>query len=585
MRKSRLLLPLTISLALASFAQTNPGTGKIEKLSGPIVISKVNVVNVVTGKAEADQTIVIEDGRITAYGPSKKIKPLVNATVIDGTGKYIMPGMTDAHIHFFQSGGLYTRPDGVNLNKVYPYEKDQQWVKDNLYGLMARYLACGITTVIDVGGPMSNYTIRDSVNARLTAPTAFVTGPLVSTYLPPNLDKKDPPIVKVTTAEEARALVKKQVPLKPDFIKIWYIVLPGQKAETTLPIVQAAIEESHANGLKVAVHATQYETAKLAVTAGADILVHSVDDKILDNDMLQLLKSKQTVYIPTVLVAQNYNRTFTQQFNFTTHDLTYADPFMLGTQTDLQHLEKSQQVFDYKKMRNALRVPDKEDSTILINLKLAQDAGVLVVTGTDAGNIGTHHASSYYDELLVMKQAGLSNAEIIRAATINAAKGFGKDKDYGSIEKGKIADLLLLDKDPLQDITILSQINTIIHRGALMQPQQLLPVTPEILAQQQLNAYNARNIDAFLEPYSDSVRIYGFPNTPVLQGKEAMRKQYSGMFERTKDLHCQVVNRIVQGDTVIDHESVTWLGSKEPMKAIAIYKIKNGKIAEVYFIQ
>ncbi len=584
MRKPILLLPLLVSLSVVSFAQTTPGTGKIEKPSAPIVISKVNVVNVVTGKTEADQTIVIEDGRITASGPTKKIKSPANATVIDGTGKYLMPGMTDAHIHFFQSGGLYTRPDGVNLNKVYAYEKDQQWVKDNLYGLMARYLACGITTVIDVGGPMSNYTVRDSVNAQLTAPTAFVTGPLVSTYLPPNLDKKDPPIVKVTNAEEARALVKKQVPLKPDFIKIWYIVLPGQKAETTLPIVQAAIEESHANGLKVAVHATQYETAKLAVTAGADILVHSVDDKILDNEMLQLLKSKQTVYIPTVLVAQNYNRTFTQQFNFTTHDFRYADPFMLGTQTDLQHLEKSQQVFDYKKMRNALRVPDKEDSTILINLKLAQDAGVLVVTGTDAGNIGTHHASSYYDELLVMKQAGLSNAEIIRAATINAAKGFGKDKDYGSIEKGKIADLLLLDKDPLQDITVLSQINTIIHRGVPMQPQQLLPVTPEILAQQQLNAYNARNIDAFLEPYSDSVRIYGFPDKLLMQGKAAMRQQYSGMFERVKELHCQLVNRIVQGDTVIDQESVTGFGDK-PLKAIAIYKIKNGKIAEVYFIQ
>lgn len=582
MRKSRLLLPLLVSLSLSSFAQF--GTGKIEKPSAPIVISKVNVVNVVTGKAEADQTIVIEDGRITAVGPIKKIKVPSNATVIDGTGKYIMPGMTDAHIHFFQSGGLYTRPDGVNLNRVYAYEKDQQWVKDNLYGTMARYLACGITTVIDVGGPMSNYTVRDSVNAHLTAPTAFVTGPLVSTYLPPNLDKKDPPIVKVTTAAEARELVKKQVPLKPDFIKIWYIVLPGQKAEATLPIIQAAIEESHANGLKVAVHATQYETAKLAVTAGADILVHSVDDKILDNEMLQLLKSKQTVYIPTLIVAQNYNRTFTQQFNFTAHDFTYADPFMLGTLMDLQHLEKSQQPFDYKKMRARLLVPDQGDSIMIANLKLAQDAGVLVVAGTDAGNIGTHHAASFYDELLVMKQAGLNNAEIIRAATINAAKGFGKDKDYGSIEKGKIADLLLLDKDPLQDITVLSQINTIIHRGVPMQPQQLIPVTPEILAQQQLNAYNARNIDAFLEPYSDSVRIYGFPDKLLMQGKAAMRQQYSGMFERVKELHCQLVNRIVQGDTVIDQENVTGFGDK-PLKAIAIYKIKNDKIAEVYFIQ
>lgn len=584
MRKYSLLLLILISFSLPIFTQSQPAAGKIEKPTTPLVINKVNVINVLTGKVEADQTIVIEGDRITASGPSKKIKAPANAAMIDGTGKYVMPGMTDAHIHFFQSGGLYTRPDGVNLNRVYPYEKDQQWVKDNLYGLMARYLACGITTVIDVGGPMSNYSIRDSVNAYIAAPNAWVTGPLVSTYLPPNLDKKDPPIVKVSTPEEARALVKKQLPLKPDFIKIWYIVLPGQKAEATLPIVQATIEESHANGVKVAVHATQYETAKLAVTAGADILVHSVDDKILDNELLQLLKSKQTVYIPTLIVAQNYNRTFTQQFNFTAHDFRYADPFMLGTLMDPQHIEKSKQTFDYKKMRSYLHVPDKEDSTMLTNVKLAQDAGVLVVAGTDAGNIGTHHAASFYDELLVMKQAGLSNAEIIRAATINAAKGFGKDKDYGSISTGKVADLLLLDKDPLQDLTILSNINTIIHRGVPMQPKQLLPVTPEILAQQQLNAYNARDIDAFLEPYSDSVRIYSFPDKLMMQGKEAMRKQYSGMFDRVKELHCQLVNRIVQGNTVIDQENVTGFGD-QPLKAIAVYKIKDGKIAEVYFIQ
>jgi predicted amidohydrolase YtcJ len=93
-----------------------------------------------------------------------------------------MPGMIDAHIHFFQSGGLYTRPDGMNLSAVYPYEKDQQWIKNNLTGLMARYLACGITTVVDVGGPFSNYEVRKSVNANPKAPDAWVTGPLISTY-------------------------------------------------------------------------------------------------------------------------------------------------------------------------------------------------------------------------------------------------------------------------------------------------------------------------------------------------------------------------------------------------------------------
>lgn len=576
-------LPVLAGLSLTATAQNHPAAEKLAKPSAPICISHVSLVNVLTGKTDADQTILIENDRITAISPSKKAKVPANATLLDGTGKYLMPGMTDAHIHFFQSGGLYTRPDGVNLNNIYPYEKDQRWVKDNLYNLMGRYLACGITTVIDVGGPMSNFATRDSLLNYKATPTAFVTGPLISTYLPPNLDKKDPPIVKINSPEEARELVRKQLPYKPDFIKIWYIVLPNQSATATLPIVEATIQESHAHGLKVAVHATEYQTAKLAVTAGADILVHSVDDKPLDNDMLQLLKTRQTVYIPTLVVAQGYHRTFTQQFDFTTHYLKYADPFMLGTLMDLQHIEAGKP-FDYKKIRNIMHVPDKADSVMQENLKLAQQAGVLVVAGTDAGNVGTHHASSFYDELLAMKASGLSNMEIIRSATINAAKGFGKDKDYGSISTGKMADLLLLDKDPVQDITALSNINTVIRHGITMQQEQLITITPEVLAQQQLNAYNAHNIDAFLEPYSDSICIYSFPNKLLMKGKEDMRRQYSNIFNNGKELHCQLVNRIVQGNTVIDHERITGMGDK-PMQAVAIYKVEHGRIVEVYFTQ
>src|SRR6185295_9440980 len=151
-----------VSFTTSIFAQT--GTDTL------YCYTHVNIVNVITGKIDADQTIVITNGRITAVGPFKKTKIPANISPRDASGKYMMPGMTDAHIHFFQSAGLYTRPDGINLNAVYPYEKDQQWLKDNLDDLMARYLACGITTVIDVGGPMSNYATRDKVNAYVNAP-------------------------------------------------------------------------------------------------------------------------------------------------------------------------------------------------------------------------------------------------------------------------------------------------------------------------------------------------------------------------------------------------------------------------------
>jgi imidazolonepropionase-like amidohydrolase len=553
--------------------------------NNPIYITNTNIVNTQTGQLQQAITVVVNGHRIEQVGKyNARLKIPSQATVIDGTGKYLMPGMVDGHIHFFQSGGLYTRPDGLNLGKFYSYQKDQQWITDNHANEMRRYLACGITSVIDVGGPFSNYAVKKQNDTLLLAPNAYVTGPLISTYLPPNLDEKDPPIIKVTTEEEARQLVRKQLPYQPDFIKIWYIVLPGQPADKTLPIIKAAIDESHLHHLKVAVHATEYQTATLAVQAGCDILVHSVDDRVVDAAFIQLLKAKNITYIPTLLVASKYTEVFTQQHRFSPHDFAYANPFMLGTLFDLQHLPASQTGVDYKQLQQHLHLPSKEDSNMLQNLQLLNQAGINIVAGTDAGNIGTLHASAYYAELRAMQQAGMSNAQILKAATSNAANGFGKANEIGSIEKGKLANLLLLNQNPLDSLGSINDIALVINRGNPIRPDTLLNPSPEVLVQQQLNAYNNRDIEAFLAPYSDSVALYEFPNTLFAKGKDAMRKTYSGMFSQVKDLHCQLLNRMVNGNTVIDFESVTGFGP-QAVKAIAVYSIANGKIEQVHFLQ
>ena len=105
------------------------------------------------------------------------------------------------------------------------------------------------------------------------------------------------------------------------------------------------------------------------------------------------------------------------------------------------------------------------------------------------------------------------------------------------------------------------------------------------LAQKQLDAYNARDIDAFLEVYSDSVKIYDHPNKLSMSGKATMRARYSGMFKSATDLHCTLVNRMVLGNVVIDQENVIFDKNRPPAKVMAMYKIANGKIQEVYFIR
>lgn len=219
----------------------------------------------------------------------------------------------------------------------------------------------------------------------------------------------------------------------------------------------------------------------------------------------------------------------------------------------------------------------------MVNLKILSDAGVTIATGTDAGNIGTMHVSSYLDELKAMQQSGMSNWQILTASTLNGAKVLDQQDKFGSVSIGKKANLILLDANPIDNIENVTKINRVINNGIVINPEEMLKDTPEDLAQRQLNAYNLRNIDAFLEPYAEDVEIYTFPSQLVSKGKEQMRKNYAPKFDNTPNLHCELVNRILLGNTVIDQERVQF--GKQIVEAIAIYHIENGKIKKVYFIQ
>ncbi|WP_431166133.1 nuclear transport factor 2 family protein [Tenacibaculum halocynthiae] len=108
-------------------------------------------------------------------------------------------------------------------------------------------------------------------------------------------------------------------------------------------------------------------------------------------------------------------------------------------------------------------------------------------------------------------------------------------------------------------------------------------VSPRALAQEQLEGYNKRDIEAFLKPYAKNVKVYTYPNKLSYEGIDEMRKRYAPMFEKTKDLHCKIISRIEKGNVVIDEELVTANGNT--FKALAIYEIKNGKISVVRFVR
>jgi len=436
------------------------------------------VINPADGKVLPNATVVIDGNKIERVAIGKQEAASLGKQ-IDCVGKFILPGYIDTHVHFFQSGDLFTRPDGTDLNSVRPYKDEVAWVKGHVNDVFARYLRSGITSVVDVGGPFWNFEVRKTANATAKAPRVAVAGPLISSVSREKLDLGDPPIVKIDTPDQAREFVRKLAEQKPDLVKIWYIVDKDHPVEGFRPIVRATIEESHAHKIRVAVHATELETARAAVEEGADVLVHSVTDNPVDDAFVKLLKDRHTILCPTLVVFERYGRTFSHQLNLKPEEKAWGNPEVIASLdvTKIPPDKLPQRIKDaLADPKSALERIKKTYDAALPNLKRLEDAGITIAAGTDAGNIGTIHGPALFREFQLMKEAGLTPMQILRCATANAAKLFGGDTGahIGKIENGYFADLVILNSNPADDIAHASDIAMVIKNGVVYPANSIL---------------------------------------------------------------------------------------------------------------
>src|SRR5256886_2413935 len=436
------------------------------------------VINPADGKVLPNATVVIDGDKIERVAIGKQDAASLGKQ-IDCSGKFILPGYVDTHIHFFQSGDLFTRPDGADLNSGRSYKDEVAGVKGHWIDVFGRFLGGWITRVVDGGGPFGNFEVRKVANATAKAPRVAVAGPLISSVSREKLDLGDPPIVKIDTPDQAREFVRKLAEQKPDLVKIWYIVDKDHPVESFRPIVRATIEESHTHKIRVAVHATELETARAAVEEGADVLVHSVTDKPVDDAFVKLLKERHTILCPTLVVFERYGRTFSHQLNLTPEEKTWGNPEVIAS-LDVTKIPQDKLP---DRIKTALAKPDETLDRIkktydiaLPNLKRLQDAGITIAAGTDAGNIGTIHGPALFREFQLMKEAGLTPMQILQCATGNAAKLFGGDTGahIGQIAPGFFADLVILNSNPLDDVAHASDIDMVIKNGVAYPVDSLL---------------------------------------------------------------------------------------------------------------
>jgi imidazolonepropionase-like amidohydrolase len=405
--------------------------------------------------------LLIQNGRLRSVGAKAIDRAPSDARRIDATGKWILPGLIDGHVHFFQTGGLDARPDVVPNPEGRPYAAVVGEIRRAPQVYLRAYVCSGITAVVDPGGAMWEFELRASREEDPLAPRIAYSGPLLATYDPAALElEDDDPIWLMKDAGQTRGLVSKIAAEKPDMVKIWFVHRSGDDLAAQSALVRTAIGAIHKAGLRAAVHATSLDTARLAVDAGADILVHSVGDREVDEAFVRKVVDRKVIYIPTLVVGRSYREVRMREVVFEEFERDCAPPRTIASFDVLKDLPESM-------LPRPSQPPPDQTPVQQKNLKRLIDAGAIVAAGTDAGNTRTLHGPSLHREFVLMAEAGLTPMQILASATMNGAKLMGRERELGQIKEGMLADLLILDADPLADIHNTRRIFRVIRGGAV----------------------------------------------------------------------------------------------------------------------
>ena len=371
--------------------------------------------------------VVIKDGIIVDIGKEDGVKIPEGSEVIEG--KTIMPGMIDCHLHFCLNGEANFR-DLLLESTMAMYA-----IKATVYA--KRDLEAGFTTVRAVGDPgYLGISLRDAVKKGIVkGPRILTAGRALSitgghgTFFPPWIHPDDDLSLGLFAdgAEEVRKAVRGLIGSGVDVIKLLatggvmdVITKPGSQ-NFNFDEIEAAVEEAHKLGRKVTAHVEGLSGAKDCIKAGVDSLDHGIE---LDDEAVEMMQEKGTFLIPTLLAPYNIAEN--------------------GTKGGIPE-------YVVKK--------DLEVIGIHVNsFKKAYTAGVKIAMGTDTGTPFSRHGGNA-KELELMVNNGMSPMEAIIATTRTASEAIGLSDQIGTLEKGKLADVLVIDGDPLSDITILQNRN------------------------------------------------------------------------------------------------------------------------------
>ncbi len=407
----------------------------------PAQVTVLKNIDLIDGSGAAPKrgvSILISGGRIRDIRPTDQLKASSGASVVDLSGKTVMPGIINLHGHVGLVKGLT--------------QARENYTRDNIEAHLSTYASYGVTSVVSMGSdiePELILRIRDAqrdgrINgARVyTAGRGFTAQGGYPAVLPGN---KGVPF-EVSTVAQARAYVDQLAKMRVDLVKMWVDDELGRYQKLAPEVYTAIIDQADKHKLKAAAHLFYLADAKSLLDAGLDAMAHSVRDKEVDDELIAKLKRNNATAIATLTREQSV-------FVYADSPPWLDDPFFKRgvspeTVTTLKSEAYRNKVAgnpDAAKFRDFFQTASR-------NLKKLSDAGVRIGFGTDTGPPGRILGFFEHWEMELMAQAGLTPMQVIQTASKNAAEYLGVSKDFGTLEKGKYADLIVLDKNPLDDI-------------------------------------------------------------------------------------------------------------------------------------
>jgi imidazolonepropionase-like amidohydrolase len=448
-----------LTLAVAGAATTTHAQQPTAFIGGTLIDG--------TGSAPVnDAVVVISEGRIVCAGSRAACTVPASAATVDVRNRWIMPGIVDAHVHYSQTGWADGRPDALDMMERFPYIETVTALKDPTPFYRAN-LCSGVTATFDVGGYPWTWSLREPADHSPHAPHVAAAGPLLSTrdhWLNTPAERQFIHIGSDSATEAGARLV---IANQSDAMKVWFLASErSDDAAAMARRLELAGERARAAGIPLIVHATNLWGAKQALRAGARLLVHSVENAPVDDEFLELAKRNGTVYTPTLVVRNGYRQLAARNFDEAAYGASLAcvDPATLAKAFLSDSLPGGQSAEEVQRMRVAA---ERSFELMAGNVRAVHAAGIPVAMGTDAGNPLTLHGPSVYLEIEALNRAGLSPMDVIVAATRNGALAMGRLEDFGTIEPGRTADLVILSADPLSDVRNIRRVERVVRAGVV----------------------------------------------------------------------------------------------------------------------